>query len=234
MKLCHITPLNALELSEFYNDIHFLLVHWAMESEKYLQFYRNSTKYKIIDSSMYELGAPLDQDTIIEFAKKMKVDEIIANDKLLDADYTIKETKKFLDKCPDNFKVMGVIQGKNINDWLKCFKFMNEDERIDVLGISKKGVTFPTDDFFINRINIISSIITSKPIHLLGVTRFEDLLYDHKVRSMDGKILSRLSNNNKKIDLHTKIDTDKLRWFMKYIKEVKDGAKDKRVTNINK
>ena len=192
-----ITPIKYLEFMDTYNSINFILLHMAIASKKYRKFYTYNKKYKILDNSAYELGKPLSVSEILDYAGRMRVDEIIMPDKLQNSRFTIRNAKKFIDVCPKKYNLMGVIQGHDMNSWMKCFRFMNTNRYVGVLGISKFGVPFPTSDYYVNRMliyNLIKNKV-SKPIHFLGAVDIRDwIISDSRIRSCDSKLLFRLAN----------------------------------------
>jgi hypothetical protein len=102
-------------INKFTNKIDFILLHKILDNDKYRRYFINSlniNKYKILDNGAYELGDSLDDKILIEWAKKLKVNEVVAPDTFGKKDNTIKKLQQFLKQCPTNIKIQAVPQGK--------------------------------------------------------------------------------------------------------------------------
>ncbi|KKN77167.1 hypothetical protein LCGC14_0363640 [marine sediment metagenome] len=231
MRYAHITPLRNFKLSDTYNDMHLLLYHWGLKSEKYSRKCRQSKVYKMADNSQYELRKEIDYDDYLRWAQWVKADEIIAPDVM----YNFKKTKKliedFIPRVPKQIaghkvKIQGVVCGKTIEELKRCYDWLCNNEGIDVIGISKHGcVPYKKEDYFQSRRDFLESVFgTEKPIHLLGVNDFKDFLTDIptlNVRSIDGKFLAKVANFDKKIDLHTHINRNHLLSLFNLFEHIK-------------
>lgn len=204
-------PTKHLKTLGLHNDYNFTLAH-LVDDEEYLTHYRESNKYTICDNSAFELKKPLSPEQIVRAAKILDADEIVAPDAFGSAHKTIKATNDFIDhlKTSGNlgkFKVMGVVQGANVPDWINCMVHMRDNKHIDVLGFSYVGCkSFSTDlaNARIQAVHLSTHSATgnlAKPIHLLGMGNNPIELKLQKsiinVRSCDTSlpIVQGLSNN---------------------------------------
>lgn len=215
MKLAHITPLNCIDIADKYNDMHLLLYHWALKSKRYVDFMRKSKVYKMLDNSFYELRTEIDYDDLIRYASEMKVHEIIAPDVMYDYRKTKKLIDEFAPKVPKGIKIQGVVCGSDIEELESCFRWLNNNESIDVIGISKHGYMLKGVDFCESRKLLTRHILKDndyvhRPIHMLGINDVSDIGVGaaFNIRSIDGKFLAKVVNNNNKIDLYTKLNRD--------------------------
>lgn len=157
MKLCVITPLSHLDLASFGSGIHMALTHIALESDDYVktyQRYKNKGEYIILDNSAFELeqqGRGLDPKPVLEAAKAIGADEVIATDVLCEGDETVKSTRNFISEFRAFFgeeirqgkpvpKIMAVPQGKSIEEWIDCYARLVVMDGVDVIGFSKISV----------------------------------------------------------------------------------------------
>lgn len=137
MLVSHESPLCMLEESKKYNDYDYALVHLFEEEPKYLKYFEESIKTRImyLDNSLFELGTAFDSEKFKKWCDHFcNINEdnfyYIVPDVLDDLEGTIKNFKKF------NFnrgKRIGVIQGKTFNEYIDCFKFMKG--KCDVIAI---------------------------------------------------------------------------------------------------
>jgi len=218
IKISHIVPNCLNTLTEKYSDLHLLLLHWAMKSPEYLQFFVNSKSYKILDNSFYELQTAANVPDLLHYAEKLKVDEVVAPDVMYDRETTIKLTELFIKQNAGRFKVQAVVCGKEYEDLIDCFHYFNEHSRIDVIAISKHGFKVPGKSFLQCRQEFLQSIeyFSKKPIHLLGINSISELYYPYSsyVRSIDSKFMAKLAHGDK-IDLHTKLNDSSKKLFNK-------------------
>jgi hypothetical protein len=148
MKLALISPIPYLSKSIEVSNYHMVLGH-LLKDEIYNRFYQDlkinqPDSYVICDNSANE-GFMLKGQELIDLAKYIKADEIIAPDKYHDAETTVKETMSFLDDHWDKqlagkFKIMAVPQGETMTDYFDCYGEFLDDDRIDVIGIGYRNL----------------------------------------------------------------------------------------------
>jgi DNA-directed RNA polymerase subunit N (RpoN/RPB10) len=221
MKMCHIVPLNCIDLQDKYNDMHLLLYHWARAEPQYLNYFKQSKKYKILDNSFYELRSQIAEDDFIKCAQEIKADEIVCPDEM----YNFKKTKKliedFIPLVPKGMKIQCVCCGKDMNELYDCYQWMNNNEMIDVISLSKKGFKETNLDYYSSRRILLSEMqYRLKEIHLLGVNNVRDF-FINSIRSIDGKWLAKIVNKGP-IDLNTKIDRVKMENAFIFFKRLCD------------
>lgn len=164
MKACIIAPIP--ELDEFgYGEIHLLLSH-LMTDPRYASHYRQEKQknksYLILDNSAHEFSSGQPAETLIEQAREVNADEVVAPDVLFDADQTIERcrealefwssSKTFADLHPN---VMLVPQGDCYASWRRClYALMTEYDhvyrrcrkifkQVPVIGVSKDYEVWP-------------------------------------------------------------------------------------------
>lgn len=143
MKIAFITPIKLLRFVEE-GDIGFSLTKFVLENKEYAKFYRKLNKYKINDNFAAEQGISMPAEQVLEAARKVKADECWASDKLFDRDVTLSLTKKFIECCKEKdlrrMKIAGIPQGKNLREWISCYKEMLKMQEIKVICLSKYSV----------------------------------------------------------------------------------------------
>lgn len=212
MKLCLITPFKHLNLSKINGDMYFALTRQLRDNRQYYDFFKEQN-YVIIDNNIHE-GEEVDFEEHVRLAIDIG-NEIIIPDVLRDKKKTLEYFHYFMDKFynrlkQNNIKIMGVPQGNSLKEIMECFEEMNKDNRVDIIGNSfdLTPIKFEGDKYFIqsqNRFVILNEWLgkTTKPIHLLGSNGLYELYHFNKypqIRSTDGKLFSRLSLSNVKLD----------------------------------
>lgn len=232
MKFCSITPLKNTDLM-YENEYVMLLAHLSKIDENYVEYARNSKRYKIMDNSIIELGEAFSMEDLIKEAEKCKVDEIILPDVYLDGERTVKKVKSSIEWLRNHnllgkYKLMAVCHGRGPKELSDTFHALNEIPEIDVIGIPKVLTTWVT-----SRVKGAEYMAfnTTKEIHLLGcwesLKELKELSPNSKIRSMDTCLPALLSiygmktfenRNGKKIDLETaEVNIDNYRKIMKNI-----------------
>ena len=179
MELSFELPTKHLKDLAEHNDYNFTLAHLRGD-EEYLTHYRESNKYTICDNSAFELATPLTAPEVMSAATLFKSQEVVAPDSFNNGRKTIQATEDFLKYMEDEghrgkFRVMGVVQGANVPDWISCLVHMRNNPHIDVVGFSYVGCKHFADDLGNARIAAVRLSIQEslgelqKPIHLLGV-----------------------------------------------------------------
>lgn len=179
-----ISTVNNLELSLHNKSNTLMCLSWlAKEHKGYRDFFANlcDDKFIILDNGANEdkiiKGAEL-----LSIARSIGASEIVAPDVWKDVNETISETSNFLNDHSDelveyDFGVMGVVQGKTVEEIQECVIYYAQQPRITTIGIGFNNydlVEFPTINptqrnslarhFIVRFINSICK----KPIHLLG------------------------------------------------------------------
>lgn len=179
MELSFELPTKHLKDLAEHNDYNFTLAH-LVSDEQYLTHYRECNKYTICDNSAFELAVPLSAPEVFKAASLLKSQEVVAPDAFGSGRNTIQATEDFLKYMEDaghrgKFRVMGVVQGANVPDWVSCLMHMRDNPHIDVVGFSYVGCKHFSEDLGNARIAAVRMSVNeilgglAKPIHLLGV-----------------------------------------------------------------
>lgn len=178
---------------EYNQDMHMFLTHMCMRHPEYKRVATECEGFKILDNSLIELGTAIDPTFVIATAKDIKADEVVLPDVFCDGFGTmvkIQETIDQFEKELPGVQLMGVVQGKNEEDWFNCLNYILNEKRITTIGIPKicakmhpQGRRYFTD--------LIINSGTAKHIHLLGLwytyQEFNLWPFDYfeRVRSVD-------------------------------------------------
>lgn len=139
MKVAIIAPIPNLTITRA-GTIHLILAH-LIKYPAYAQFYRNETKYKILDNGAFE-GFPLPIEEVVKLAESVGANEIVLPDVMYAGKETIELIQKALSYLKekgliDKYKWMAVTQGKTEKEWLECFKALHEIPEINTIAINK-------------------------------------------------------------------------------------------------
>lgn len=141
IKVSHESPLILLETSKTYNDYDYALVHLFEKYPEYHEFFKQSLREGrtvYLDNSIFELKKAFNSHEFVKYVKELyNINQenfyYIVPDVLEDCENTIKQFEDFT-KLFNKGNKIGVVQGKNLSDLIKCFKFMKENA--DVIAIS--------------------------------------------------------------------------------------------------
>jgi len=143
MKISHESPLALLEQSRSYNDYDYALVHLFETEPTYYNFFKESVRqgrHVLLDNSIFELGKAFDSEKYIDWILKLHPTEFIIPDVLESTLGTMDSTLAFLDEynsqIPKDIKRIGVVQGKNYNELIQCYQYMDEVVKVDKIAIS--------------------------------------------------------------------------------------------------
>lgn len=179
MDLAFELPTKHLKTLGELNDYNFSLAH-LVGNEEYLTYYRENNKYTICDNSAFELSKPLAAPEVVRAASLLKAQEIVAPDSFGSGHDTIASTNEFIKYLDDSghlgkFRVMGVVQGANVPDWVNCLVHMRDNPHIDVIGFSYLGCKSFHEDVTNARVGAVRLATLEggaglkKNIHLLGM-----------------------------------------------------------------
>ena len=194
MELISITPKNFWK--EMYKTKHVMLLAHLAEDEEYVRLAKSHPEcYKICDNSIIEMGETFTIEKEFEAAEKLEAQELILPDGYPSGKKTQNLVLEAIDWLKNNnklgrFKLMAVVHGQNVEEWLETFNLFNSIKEIDVLGIPKVLQTWLSTK---NRLELAEIFTkTDKEIHLLGewynLQNIVDIVnskYGDKIRSCD-------------------------------------------------
>lgn len=232
-----ICPISLLE--EFSTRHHLVLTHYYKEYPVYKDFYkrrRSEGDFIIQDNGAAELKKSLQVHDLIEVAKDLQPNVIVAPDVIYSKNDTLNLTEAFLRDYASGLhelgiEVMGVPQGQTPEEWLECYTVFNNDSRIDWLGISMfHNPTFGDRDSILKTI----APTVSRPCHLLGLWNNPlDLLEERKydfVKSVDTAKPIEFGLEGLLLDDwagHRHVDDD---WYFTLGRTLRGGFEDKLVS----
>lgn len=199
MLVALIAPVPNLELTQL-GDIHMVLTQ-LVDNLQYRQFYKNESKYKILDNGAFE-GTARHIEFIVVAAELVGANEIILPDIVYDCEATIDSAKSSLawlrkHQLLGKYKTMAVPQADTESGWWHCFNELNQMEHIDVIGFSKLSCPKCFNLSVANSRIVIAMTINEngwwnkdKEYHLLGSSHMAileiDTLRQYKqIRSID-------------------------------------------------
>lgn len=189
IKRFHEAPVSIFEDVQAVTDGDYCLVHLLSKNSLYRDKFKEAIekgREVILDNSVFELGTHFDMDEFAYWVKEMKPTYYILPDVLNDGEATIQRAKEFLQAHPDlPGKIVGVVQGKNYEECVDCYKFMNTIA--DKIAISM-DYTFMQDEsglqgfvkgrqMLLTRMRDEGIINRDKPHHLLGVMLPQEMKY---------------------------------------------------------
>lgn len=181
--VAHIVPTSYLHLLAP-RRMHLLLAHRVRGDARYASFYAAPAlgQYRILDNSAFELGEAIDDDTLRWVLDLVRPDEIVLPDVLLRADDTMRRSEAFMERLPDTDttpRLMGVPQGRTLEEWIGSYRYFAHHPRVYSLGIggiycSRRGPHFSRGMSGIGRAHLFDALLARdateprKPHHLLG------------------------------------------------------------------
>lgn len=201
IQISHETPISLLQESLGFNDYQYCLVHLTDSHPMYKEFFINLSKTKIknviLDNSIFELETAYDSDKFIDKIIELQPTEFIIPDSLENSKETMRLADEFMDMAERRnlskycqAKSIGVIQGKEYADLVKCHDYLDKHIGVDKIAISFDysfysdlvDMTYPLSVMSLNkyfkwmygRVHFIELLKNTevinydKPYHLLG------------------------------------------------------------------
>lgn len=213
MRLGFIAPVQHLQEIDGRSDLHFALGHIARESESYRAYFRQLSlagEHVMLDNGVWELGSPMPVEEYLDIVRDILPLEVYGPDHLYNPDKTLEDTIRFAMKLRQAklysngvpIRVVGVVQGRTLDEWLGCYEAWVKSKWVDTIAIP----VLLLDDFCedvdskwrwgMTRLRLMQSVLKhygdfEKPIHLTGIDYPFELgaeVYKHpNVRSNDSK-----------------------------------------------
>lgn len=185
IKRFHEAPKCIFKEVQAVTDGDYALVNLFEEDPEYYIMFREavlSGREVILDNGVFELGSAWDADEYAQWIRRLQPTWYIVPDVLEDGELTIAQFFNFIDQYPLlPGKRIGVAQGRNYNDMVKCYKAI--EPHCDMVAISfdfswfqdKRSKHSPYTQAMLGRQMLLEQLLedkvinTSKPHHLLGV-----------------------------------------------------------------
>lgn len=124
----------------------FCLTHLAEQNKEYLKFYVEQArkgKHVILDNSVFELGKAVETERILDIYQQFPDNSdicLVAPDAFSDGPATEDAVKSFISELKGKYghdlpQIMGVVQGKDWDEWLKCYVELTSNQDITKIGI---------------------------------------------------------------------------------------------------
>ena len=144
IEVSHESPISMLGTDD-YNDYGYALVHLFETHPEYYKHYKNlrnlTTTPVLLDNSIFELGKSFEPKKYVKWIEALEPNYYIVPDVLEDCNKTIDAWGEWMSFYTDNTSALGngalkigVVQGENWNDLVKCYRFMSE--HADYVAIS--------------------------------------------------------------------------------------------------
>lgn len=136
MELAIISPISLLELSGLVDRFHMVLPEGLVRSEEYKSFYRDCKGYKVLDNGLVE-GVQYDGVELNQMARSVGANCIIVPDLFRATDATIEKCRTFKRHRNAELDYMGVLQGRDLMEYLKCLYFYDHTPWITHIGLPR-------------------------------------------------------------------------------------------------
>lgn len=134
IKTYHEAPKSIFKQVQSMTDGDYALVN-LFDDEEYVQQFDPKHRDTILDNGVFELGKAFDSDVFAAWVEKFQPTWYIVPDVLEDGEATIERFMEFIGRyrgLPG--KIIGVAQGKDYNDYVKCYKAI--EPYCDKIGMS--------------------------------------------------------------------------------------------------
>ncbi len=176
----------------------------------------------ILDNGASYTGKSIDSTLLVEAANNINANILVLPDSMDNASETIKKSKHFikyhLSLLSRKIKLMGVVQGKNEDEWISCFFELLKLPEINIIGLggSIKFLVKNRVSRF-KRVDLLNKTLSKLgkynviPIHILGAAssghiEFREFAKIECVLSADTAAPVALAFNNIKMDASKSYD----------------------------
>lgn len=167
------------------------LTHLVEKYPDYAEVAANCSGYKILDNSLIECGSAMSLERVLDAAALIGADEIILPDVFQKGPETLEAVTKAIEHLKNvgkigKYKLMAVAQGRNVLEWIECFRKLSAMPEITCIGIPKVCAKMHEwgRPYFEEAWKD-----TNKEIHLLGLwygwEELDRYKYPEKIRGID-------------------------------------------------
>lgn len=138
MKVALIPPTDCIEIVERFNTgYHLVLPQMFINDAVYRLFYKDVDGFKILDNGVAE-GVSIYHMDLHDVASTLQADEIVVPDVMGDCGETIESARRFEHWArPDQYDYVGVLQGQNMAEVMKCLTFFSNCNWIKNIAVPR-------------------------------------------------------------------------------------------------
>lgn len=176
IKLALECPTAMLEMVQPFGDFDWILGHKVLESQEYLEYYKEPGRLKIIDNSVNEVGEPLSLEDMEKVLSLVGGDLLVSPDWIGDALKTVGAYGDCIKKFGKE-KVIGVIQGETFEEALRCLSIYGSEGLIAVpYDVCSKKTDLPST-MALRRALVVCNIPNNTRVHLLGFNSLDEFFW---------------------------------------------------------
>jgi len=168
-------PTKMLEMVQPFADFDFVLAHLYLKDEVYAKYYKESTRFKILDNSTNELGEPCSLEDIKTAADSLNPNYVVAPDWVGDAPKTLEAFSKAVEIFGLG-KVIPVIQGATLEEAINCANAYEKGLMAVPYDIGSIKSESP-EVMALRRALLISNLPLEMSFHLLGFTSLQEFQF---------------------------------------------------------
>ena len=142
LTIFHEAPLSIFDKVQKITGGDYFLANVLETNPEYLEKAKESVakgRHTILDNGVFELEKAMAFDKFVDWICEIEPEYYRVPDVLEDGKVTVENMKmwveNYLVKVPHKCKIIGVAQGKNIRDFLDCYKFMSEHPAVSKIAI---------------------------------------------------------------------------------------------------
>ena len=142
LTIFHEAPLSIFDKVQNLTGGDYFLANVLETNPKYLEKAKKSVakgRHTILDNGVFELEKAMAFDKFADWICIIEPEYYIVPDVLEDGKSTIQNMKTWIEnylvKVPHKSKIIGVAQGKNVQDFLDCYRFMSEHPLVSKIAI---------------------------------------------------------------------------------------------------
>ena len=187
IKIAHESPKGIFKEVQNLTNYDYALVHLFEEDEEYLKLFKEAIRKGrevILDNSIFELEEAFDAERFAYWVNEIRPTWYIVPDALEDTKRTMNQMAAWNMKYSDlPGKKIGVVQGKNYDQIVACYEYMDKLADVDMIAISfdysyyTESVPHPNKyvSWMLGRVKLLGDLLRDgiinedKPHHLLGV-----------------------------------------------------------------
>jgi len=169
VKIAFIVPTEYLVEFSRYNTIELVEAQICYDDPAYLDYFlrrKQAGAYIILDNSP-RIKRDITMEQYLDLAYEMRPDEIVAVDVARESAQSIDETMRFMNGV-DKFglrergvKIMGVVQGRNFEEWALGYQTLDSIIRVDTIGFPRPMPDFPGMEFTVSP---MARLLGSRPL----------------------------------------------------------------------
>jgi len=138
VKIAVIPPVHHADMMEL-GDFYFVLAQRLIKDDMWIGYLRDKAspdKIILLDNGAFELEKSISTDELLDLAKRIGADEVVAPDHVMHGAESFEMARDFISVCPRRLDIVAIPHGRTIMEVANYYEQLAKMAKVSVIGLS--------------------------------------------------------------------------------------------------